>query len=480
LNQTLIRFAIASLGIALTGVSLAAPVSGKVTEYPGKDGIVEQCIRIADFPGGVYSASDRATESDYCALDFAKLALCPKLWSTSPGTILYEFDEATYGPDPGAFESKHCGNGGHARDHALSEPAVYKQSVNARDTSATYAPASWVYYHFSRYFQTHTRVPVAVYRSMSLQEHNRRLVKPALEITAGKRSLRMLHAGWTFLDQVESGQLGGASAHALLTDEGRQIFGVLLNSVGRRYGAEFNGTRESGWGVGQNNDFQQTAPFLALRDPQPVRQAAEAAIRDARKNPRMAKDLPADTPLQQVVLWMQDVLEITLLDYILGQQDRIGNIDYNWRWYWIENGELQSMPASGSETPDTIAALKPWRLRQSAINDNDAGVRRGYADFAAKAHMLEGLRHYSPDLYRRLGRLAADFENSGQAFQWLTQSAGLSEREAGTIAERTAAAFALLQADCRSGALALDLEPARILSGTGPEETGASCDIDAP
>ena len=52
----------------------------------------------------------------------------------------------------------------------------------------------------------------------------------------------------------------------------------------------------------------------------------------------MAKALAADTPVEQVVFWMQDVIEITLMDYLFGQQDRIGNIDWRWYWYWIEEG----------------------------------------------------------------------------------------------------------------------------------------------
>ncbi|MGR8922035.1 MAG: hypothetical protein ACU85V_20655, partial [Gammaproteobacteria bacterium] len=210
---------------------------------------------------------------------------------------------------------------------------------------------------------------------------------------------------------------------------------------------------------------------------------AAAAVREARKNPRMAKDLAADTPVEQVVFWMQDVLEITLLDFMLGQQDRIGNIDYNWRWYWIEDGKLESRWAHEKEPPADISAFGPVRLRQSAINDNDAGVRRGYADFAEKTHMLDGLRHYSPGLYQRLGRLAADFAAQGPGYRWLTESAGLSDKEAETIANRTREAFELLQADCRSGDLALDLEPARALLAPGLAESepsepdSASCEI---
>jgi hypothetical protein len=258
---------------------------------------------------------------------------------------------------------------------------------------------------------------------------------------------------------------------------------VFVNSSGRRYGAEVNGTRESGWGAGQNNDFQQTAPFLALRSDRPPREAARNAIAEARRNPLMASDLPATTSVAQVIIWMQDVLEITLLDYLLGQQDRIGNIDYNWRWYWLQDGELQSAPAAGDAVPAQLRQHDLIRLRQSAINDNDAGVRRGYADYAERTHMLEGLRHYNPELYQRLGRLAADLAARGPAYRWLTGSAGLSSGEAEAIAGRATRAFELLDADCRRGTLRLDLDPALALRADLLDDPGpapAACDIPRP
>lgn len=457
-----------------SGALSAAPVQGRVKEFRLENGIIESCIRISEFPGAHYSKHDLKREERYCDLDFTSLALCPKLWSTSPGTILYEIDASAYAGDYGRFERQHCAEGHHAREAAQHKPATFKISINDRDTSATYAPASWVYYHFSRYFQTNVHVPVAVYRSMDAAAHNHRVTKPALKIISNRHGLRMLAAGWRSLDAIETGLNTGSGAAAALTDDGRQVFGVLLDNQGDRYGAEFNGTRESGWGAGQNNDFQQTAPFLALRSEQPVAAAALAAIRDTRNNPQMAKALPADTPVEQVILWMQDVLEITLLDYILGQQDRIGNIDYTWRWYWVEKGKLESEPAHSKNIPPALEAFKPMRLRQSAINDNDAGVRAGYADFAVKTHMLEGLRHYNADLYQRLGRLAAELGGKGPAWRWMTESAGLSTREADAIMRRTVEAFALLQADCESGALALDLVPAQALASQDSSDMAES------
>jgi hypothetical protein len=460
--------------------SAAADVTGDATEYLSPNGLTERCVRIAPMPGADYSKHDRTEEENYCALDLHALALCPKLWSTSPGTIVYDIGKDTAAADIRAWEAQHCAQGHHARQAAEHKPANFKISVNARDTSATYAPSSWIYYHFSRFLDVGIHVPVSVYRSTDRAVHHERVVQRGLQLTGGKRSLRMLNAGWRFLDEIEAGQGTAGARQAALTDDGRQIFGVLIDNDGDRYGPEFNGTRESGWGSGQNYDFQQTAPFLALRDSAPIEEAARKAIHEARKNPRMAKALSADIPVEQVVFWMQDVLEITLLDYVLGQQDRIGNIDYLWRWYWIEDDKLESKKAHGKEVPEKLVPFQPLRLRQSAINDNDAGVRRGYADFAERTHMLEELRHYSPRLYRRLGLLAADLGAKGEIHQWMTGSAGLSQKEADTIASRVVKAFTLLRADCERGALKLDLEPAAFLQAPGlGESRGASCAIEA-
>lgn len=464
---------------AVCGNLQAAPVTGEATEFPKENGLVEECIRIEDFPGAHYSERDRKTEAKYCKLDFSKLALCPKLWSTSPGTILYEIDATDYSGDYAQFERQHCAEGRNAKKAALRKVATFKVSVNASGTSATYAPASWVYYHLSRYFRTNVRVPVAVYRSMDASAHNQRVAKPALLIVADRENLRMLGAGWKTLDAIENGLESGRAAQAALTDDGRQVFGVLLENKGDRYRSEFNGTRESGWGVGQNLDFQKTAPFLALRSGQPVTQAVKAAILEARMNPLMARDLPADTSVEQVVLWMQELLEITLLDFILGQQDRIGNIDSNWRWYWVEDGKLESKAAHGKDVPEDISGFKPLRLRQSAINDNDAGVRIGYANFAAKTNMLEGLRHYNMELYQRLGWLVTDLESKGSSYRWMTESAGLSAKETDAITERVKQAFDLLHADCQSGALQFDLDPAQFLgvASSSENDLAVSCSV---
>ena len=37
-----------------------------------------------------------------------------------------------------------------------------------------------------------------------------------------------------------------------------------------------------------------------------------------------------------MMFWMTELSEICLLDYIFSQQDRPGNIDYRWVWYYLD------------------------------------------------------------------------------------------------------------------------------------------------
>jgi hypothetical protein len=80
-----------------------------------------------------------------------------------------------------------------------------------------------------------------------------------------------------------------------------------------------------------------------------------------------------------------------------------------------------------------------------------------------KTGMLEKLRHYNPHLYRKLAHLADDLRSEGAIYQWFVNSSGLGGKEIESIRERTLKAFALLQSDCKSGSLKLDLEPGEFL-----------------
>jgi len=454
-----------AMALATSASQASQGVNGTVTHFLSPAGVPEECVALDPIPGGSYSEQDRDDERSFCTIDLhvPSVALCPKTWSTSAGTLVYDISSGTYANDPTRFEREVCPHGGSARKEAAQELAKYKQTINTPDSSATFSTASLLYYHLARHFDTTVNVPVAVYRSMDKDAHLARVTELGLRLTADKSSLKMIHAGWTALDEAERNPDSYRPTDELFTADRKKIFGILILTGGERYNAEINGTRESGWGSGQNRDFQHTAPYLALQSSKPLAEAIREGVEEAKMNPRLARDMGPEILDEQMVFWMQELTEITLFDFIFSQQDRIGNIDYRLAWYWLEDGQLRSLSAHGKEPPEQSAGYSPILLKRTWINDNDAGGRAVYVDFAEKTEMLEKIRHYSDDTYRRLLALDRDFSEAGPLYAYFRDTFGLSQRQLGLIVRHTAHATAILRETCRAGELRFDLDPEAFL-----------------
>jgi hypothetical protein len=460
------------------GQAAAAAFSGSAINHPSPQGIGEQCILLDRMPGGIYSDADRDLEKAYCAIDFysGNHALCPKVFSTSPGTLVYDLSRGSFAGDAQAFESEQCASSSPVKRGAPGEPVSFKMTMNDARTSATFSTAALLYYHFSRYFNTDVHVPVSVYRSMDRTEHLERVTRRGLELSAHRRVGDMNHAGWKILQKAEKKPATYRETDELFTPDRQQVYGVLLQPHGDRYGPEVNGTRESGWGEGQNRDFQETAPFLALRSDLPLQEAIDEGIHEAATNRTLSQAMRGGVAPEQMVFWMKELTEITLLDYIFSQQDRVGNIDYLGYWYWVDNGAVRSMPASGTQLPDELAGQHAVRIRRTHLNDNDAGGRVPYANYTKKTRMLEKIRHYSADTYRRLLRLAQDFGAGGELHDYVRDSFGLSRDQFDQVLDNTTLAADILSESCRAGKLRFDLDPAAFLLTGKTQEQQVSCD----
>ena len=467
---------LALLLAAAPGTWASSVVRGAETTFKSPRGTVERCIALEHMPGAEYTAADRDAERELCSIDFygTTHALCPKVFSTSPGTLVFDLRDGPYAGDPGRFEREACGGGGVHKRGALHDPISYKMSVNTRESSATFANAAFIYYHFARYLHASAHVPVAVLRSIDRVVHDERVATAGVRLSAGKPGLAMNHAAWTALQAAERNPASYKPTEELFTPDGL-LYGVMLHPLGKRYGEEVNGTRRSGWGDGQNRDFQETAPFLALRSPQPLAAAVTEGVTQAMRDPLLAKGTRGATPAQ-VVFWMSDLIDITLLDYLFGQQDRIGNVDYLTSWVWIEDGGIRSRPATGTTPPAELAAFAPQRIRRTEIGDNDAGVRLTYVNYAKRTGMLEKLRHYRAGAYRQLLRLDADFTAGGPLHQYVRTTFGLSEREFAAVVANVRSATAILAASCKAGRLRFDVEPGEFLQRGTVTEQKVDCD----
>ncbi|MCF6272197.1 MAG: hypothetical protein L3J37_03260 [Rhodobacteraceae bacterium] len=445
---------------SVTSAFAGDTVVGIETNFTSPNGVVERCVRITPIPGGVYSSGDLEDEADYCAVDLyaENVALCPKTWSTSPGMQVYDISGGNYANDRASFMRNACPEGKSAKDLASDVWFKFKPTMNQSGTSGTFSASSLLYYHFSRYFDATVKVPVAVWRSMDAQAHLDEVARAGLALSG---RARMNHEGWRALVGADQNPESYQPTDELFTSDRRQIFGVLLNSPGHRYGPSINGTRESGWGKGQNRDFQETPAFLALRSSSPLEQAIAQGLAAGRKVSAINRDLGPDVPPQQMVYWMKELTEIVLFDYIFSQQDRVGNIDYTPYYYWLENGEMTRQKAKKHERGDDTVPQDALLLMRTNLNDNDAGGRVQYANFTKSTQMLEKIRHFNGNTYRQLMALEADLQSQGEIYQWVASSFGLDERQINQVVVNTGLAANILRDTCEAGNLIFDLYPKR-------------------
>ena len=320
-------------------------------------------------------------------------------------------------------------------------------------------------------------MPVSVYRTVDKDAHRRRVVEPALRYTARQGSLRMLHAGWRHMHDITNPAGTAPGNDEALTPDRQQLFGVLIYTDGIRYGPAVNGTRAGGWGAGQVRSMQKTPVFLALRQPKALREAIREGIQLARRDPAINKAIGSSPSDVQMSFWMRELSEIALLDFILGQQDRVGNIDYAEHWYWVKDGKVENRRAANRTAPRDLAPYRPVLLKRTWLNDNDAGVRSSYSDFAKQTGMLEGLSHFSATTYRQLIRLDGDLQARGELYRHLAANYALEAKELQLIAGRTRDAAALLRRACQEKRLRFDLEPEEFLLSGSVRSATPECDL---
>lgn len=449
---------------------LAAANPGQAVEFRSPRGVSEKCLALPRM-NGAYTKKDDKAEAELCSYDIYRenVAVCPKLWSTSPGTMLYD-NEGT-GLSQAQYEASKCGKkAGHEK------LAKFKTTMNQSGTSGTFAPSSLLYYHFSRYLQTLVKVPVSVYRTFDKDEHYARVSAKAGGLSS------MNKKAWEVLRAAEKNPASYKPTREVFTADGKQIYGILLDKGGgERYGAEINGIR-SKWGDAQNNDFQTTPAFMALRSEKAFGGAIQEGIASA-KGAKIVADL-GSLPLGgvQMGLWMRELTEITLLDYIFNQQDRIGNINYEWFWVYEKDGsvkadkekrdqykELTRSRMKSIAAPAEIAAYKPVLVQKSIIGDNDAGGRLQYVNYTKKTKMLEKIRHYDAGVYQRLLALDADFAAKGPLYQYVKGNFYLDDAQLNQVVKNTAEATKILKATCAAGKLRFDLDFDGLVRGNATE-----------
>jgi hypothetical protein len=472
-----------------TTAGLAAQFQGTANSF-GR----EQCFILDHFPvgsGALYRQGDTKKEKELCGVSFEDkgIGLCAKTWSTSPGTIVYDIRESKYNGNPDAFEFAFCA-GQRAQKGSVAgvnKLASFKQSINGQfhqSTSATYAQASALYYHFSRYLNAIIDVPVAVMRTMDRDAHLHRVASKGPALAQG----RMIAAGWNVVKSAEKNPAGYVPTNEFYYGDPQDglFYGVMLKNRGERYGAEFNGNRAGKGYPEQYASLQKTPAFIALASQANVLDASGVGVAQSKKDPVVGRALGATLSNEQMMFWMQELSEILILDHMFSQQDRPGNIDFTWDWYYVDKaGELKSVRVDSKVSRSGMNSIQPtdevrqsgrrYLIQKTQLNDNDAGGRR-YANFTQKFGLLAKLRHLNPVTYRQTVRLAKDFEARGPFYRYLNDTFYISDANVELIRQNVIQAAQILQSTCKAGTMRFDLTPEAYLVKQHIEQAQVDCE----
>lgn len=459
-------------------LSVTARATLDLRQLPGRQTITQSqadrhdfCILPKTLPGFVYNQKllekDQGTEADLCGLDLysasGEIAACAKLNSTNPGLKIFKLKTAAGGR--AKWETAECGKVDPKGEGKMV--AKFKQTM-----TCSYAPSPIAYYHISRVLDAQPVIPVGVLRTMDARTHLEYVKKGAIAAKkiyeVSEPSAPILRA-WTQLWPAAH-----QSKPAVLFDtSGTQVWGGLLDSpkgkelyseVFKKPGARFNyDTRYQ--------DFKLTTPYLKLKNTAPLAT-------------KLGTDLAA---VAQTMVQMKDVSDMILLDYLLNQQDRMGNIHYLSYYLYLKDGELKDRKVKDEDATDGTATDMKAKgavvVKRMLLADNDCGVTKD--NLMRSNQILEGMGHMGLETYRRLLWLSKQLQTPEwksffrEELQFTQNDLEKSSGANPGLLVNAANAAKILQDKCRKGTLQLDLNIILQLQGKNIADSKPFCDLPA-
>lgn len=417
----------------------------------------EKCVIAKPMPGAIYSEKDVRKQSELCEINFNddKVALCPKTWSTSAATSVYGL--AALDINQEKYESTYCK--AKTTPKGVKKLAKFKQNMMAEHASAIWLKGIQSYFHLSRYLGTQVKVPVVVYREMNAQDHLERVSQfgPSRSLSNQNR------VAWNWIVTAERDPKSAPASYGFFTSDLKNIRGVLYKDQGDRYGYEFIGSDD--WGQAASDKYMATAPYRALRTDANLNSAIKAGLAVAGRTGK--------TSNLQMIRWMRDLTEIAVLDYILSQQDRFGNLDYVKKYVWVQDGAVHMRDFE--EGMKGLEQFKPQIIQETQMGDNDASVHWSYTNFAKMHGYLNDLNHFSAKTYRRLFDLAADFKAQRTVANYLKSELGYNDKELARFEKQLNEVVDILKRQCEAKKLRFDLDEPNNYLLAGPKELQVDC-----
>jgi hypothetical protein len=454
--------------ISAAAWALETPPGDAQASFDSPRGTSEFCSlpRILDLPstlaGGTakyapFHDDERASTKHICGADFydkresapgaLAAVVCPKLNSSNPGVMLHELPA---GMSRAKYIAQECPK---TKNRAGKLIAKFKQSV-----SCSYTPSILSYPRFARNLGSEIELPFTAYRSMDRLEH--------LEIATAAKDLAARVAGydaliaqtWRVIFRDDSNPAASPRRTALYRDNYSLIFGAL---VPEKSGDEIYYAANGSTSGDRVANFQVTKAFQMVSSSSPVIEWG------------LPRSFSVETAQKLVLL--REMGDLIVLDSLLNQQDRFGNLHYRPHYLRMNPGaslewklmKLKSATVNGRTTkvPDPEQQAEMTAQGFLAVNrmllaDNDCGVAK--ENRMMKAGIPFKVTHLHPDTYlavQRLQKLAA----AGRLKEYLRGDLLFQDKDVKSVEANVVKLATYFKSKCLEGKLFLDADLAQYL-----------------
>jgi len=301
-------------------------------------------------------------------------------------------------------------------------------------------------------------VPPAVLRTYDRLNHIE-LGHVALAETS-PRSL--IHQTWAALVAQLTAGPQASRRDLLLTDDFTQSYGALsVNPTGESFYTEFfNGGANN---VSRATNFRDRNPIVAL-----LARNDDIGVLVGRT---------FNTENVQKMVQLRDASDLIVIDSLMNQQDRFGNIHYRETYYYRDTTDPNpdgspKLKSSCKLTPAQVAQLGAVQVKTLLLKDNDCGVSK--TNVARQADLIDRVSHIDPDTYRRLQRFDANAD-SAQTRDFFLQELVFTSADYASVRNNLKAVATRLHQGCAQGRVKLDLDLQAHFSGQPLRTQG--CDL---
>jgi len=392
------------------------------------------CYLPTHLSGAAFSDKDLKSEGELCGIDsYTNAAVCPKDNSTNPGLNFYTVaDGSTIQKE----ESADC------KGQNEKFEAKYKLS-----TSCSYTPAILAYYHISRILGDVCNVPVSVLRTYPLTEHIE-LAKRGLSLAPSGQLIAQTWSG--LLSQLQAGR-SGSGRDTLFTSDYQFSYGALSKKPGNEifYPEAVRKQKKSTfYGDFFNNGSGEDGRVIAFRDNNPI-------VHMLSTNADIGTVIGTDFNQANVQKFMQvnDAANMIILDTLLSQQDRQGNVAFI--QVAVSRGQDGKLEYNRGISDDQVKQLGAVVVKQMLLKDNDCGVAKD--NIALKVLLYQKIAHLNADVYKRLLLLNKNADDpSTKAF--FESDLMFTDRDYTTFRTNLKTVTDFLHSACASNRLRLDLD----------------------